>query len=213
MVCPHHKCSRSHFFSVVFSCSYGRAKGNAYLGAKTREIKEHKFRPGTRLSFSKIPSWEEEPDIRGWTVLRKPVVFVEPDEPDIMGNVTAHVIGHCLGIEDHHPDTNNIMYDSIPRGTDWDPNDVKEGVIASRIAAHAADIVKGVKGAQEWDRRMSTARKNLDWEEQVRLSLDPNRAQKVHGVHSTTGGACSMCGEFCAMELVTTFLGGTRHKC
>ncbi len=94
-----------------------------------------------------------------------------------------------------------------------DPNDVKEGVIASRIAAHAADIVKGVKGAQEWDRRMSTARKNLDWEEQVRLSLDPNRAQKVHGVHSTTGGACSMCGEFCAMELVTTFLGGTRHKC
>ena len=94
-----------------------------------------------------------------------------------------------------------------------DPDDVKEGVIASRIAAHAADIVKGVKGAQEWDRRMSIARKNLDWEEQVRLSLDPTRAQRVHGLHATTGVACSMCGEFCAMELVASFLGGTPQRC
>jgi len=94
-----------------------------------------------------------------------------------------------------------------------DSNDVKEGVIASRIAAHAADIVKGVRGAQEWDRRMSTARKNLDWEEQVRLSLDPGRAQRVHDVHTTTGGACSMCGDFCAMELVASFLGKTPDKC
>jgi phosphomethylpyrimidine synthase len=94
-----------------------------------------------------------------------------------------------------------------------DPDDVKEGVIASRIAAHAADIVKGVKGAREWDRRMAMARKNLDWEEQVKLSLDPNRAQRVHALHATTGGACSMCGDFCAMELVASFLGTSSGKC
>ena len=70
--------------------------------------------------------WAEEPDVRGWTVLRKPVVFVEPDDPNTMGNVTAHVIGHSLGIEDHSPDPNNIMYELIPRGSDWDPNDANE---------------------------------------------------------------------------------------
>jgi len=94
-----------------------------------------------------------------------------------------------------------------------DPDDVKEGVIASRIAAHAADIVKGVKGAREWDRRMSTARKNLDWEEQARLTLDPAGAQRVHALHATAGGACSMCGDFCAMKLVASFLGKTPDKC
>ncbi len=94
-----------------------------------------------------------------------------------------------------------------------DPDDVKEGVIASRIAAHAADLVKGVKGAQDWDRKMSLARKNLDWEEQVRLSLDPSRAQRVHSQHSTTGVACSMCGDFCALQLVASFLGTSPQKC
>ncbi|MCQ4970225.1 phosphomethylpyrimidine synthase ThiC, partial [Enterobacteriaceae bacterium DFI.7.85] len=49
--------------------------------------------------------------------------------------------------------------------------DVKEGIIASRIAAHAADIAKGVKGAADWDNKMSTARKKLDWEEMFRLCL------------------------------------------
>lgn len=54
-----------------------------------------------------------------------------------------------------------------------DINDVKEGIIASKIAAHAADIAKGVKGARDWDRKMSTARKNLDWEEMFNLAIDP----------------------------------------
>ena len=94
-----------------------------------------------------------------------------------------------------------------------DPDDVKEGVIASRIAAHAADIVNGVKGAWEWDKMMSQARKNLDWEEQVRLSLDPLRAQRVHGQHTTTGVACSMCGDYCALELVASFLGTKPDEC
>ncbi|MFH1031987.1 MAG: phosphomethylpyrimidine synthase ThiC [Chloroflexota bacterium] len=94
-----------------------------------------------------------------------------------------------------------------------DVEDVRQGVIASRIAAHAADIVKGVKGAAEWDRKMSIARKKLDWEEQVKLSIDPERSSRVHTQHTTTGTACSMCGEFCAMKLVETYLGVKAVKC
>jgi len=93
-----------------------------------------------------------------------------------------------------------------------DPEDVKLGVIASRIAAHAADIVKGVKGAQEWDRRMSVARKRLDWEEQARLSFDPERSRQVHSKHTSAGSTCSMCGEFCAMALMEKFLGISAPK-
>jgi phosphomethylpyrimidine synthase len=94
-----------------------------------------------------------------------------------------------------------------------DPEDVRQGVIASRIAAHAADIVKGVAGAAERDRQMAIARKNLGWEEQARLSLDPALARRVHGKHASTGSACSMCGQFCAMELVAEYLNIPAIKC
>ena len=94
-----------------------------------------------------------------------------------------------------------------------DYEDVRQGVIASRIAAHAGDIVKGVKGAEEWDRKMSMARKRFDWEEQARLSLNPERSQKVHRQHATTGAACSMCGKYCAMELVEKYLGVNSPRC
>ncbi len=94
-----------------------------------------------------------------------------------------------------------------------DPEDVRQGVIASRIAAHAADIVKGVKGASEWDRKMAVARKKLDWEEQARLSLDIERSRQVHRKHASVGKACSMCGEYCAMELVEKYLGISASKC
>jgi len=94
-----------------------------------------------------------------------------------------------------------------------DPEDVRQGVIASRIAAHAGDIVKGVKDAEQWDRRMSMARKRLDWEEQSRLSLDPKRSRQVHSKHASAGTACSMCGEYCAMELVEKYLGISAPKC
>ena len=94
-----------------------------------------------------------------------------------------------------------------------DEEDVRQGVIASRIAAHAADIVKGVKGAEEWDRKMSLARKKLDWEGQARLSLDPERARRVHRQHASTGSACSMCGNYCAMDLMAKYLGVKAIKC
>ncbi|HEY50623.1 MAG TPA: phosphomethylpyrimidine synthase ThiC [Dehalococcoidia bacterium] len=94
-----------------------------------------------------------------------------------------------------------------------DYEDVRQGVIASRIAAHAGDIVKGVKGAKEWDRKMSVARKRFDWEEQAKLSLNPERSQKVHRQHATAGAACSMCGKYCAMELVEKYLGIGSPRC
>jgi phosphomethylpyrimidine synthase len=94
-----------------------------------------------------------------------------------------------------------------------DAEDVRQGVIASRIAAHAADIVKGVKGASDWDRKMSMARKKLDWTEQARLSLDPERSRQGHATHASTGTACSMCGQYCAMSLMEKYLGVTTPKC
>ncbi len=94
-----------------------------------------------------------------------------------------------------------------------DPEDVKQGIMASRIAAHAADIVKGVKGAREWDLKMSQARKKLDWEEQARLSMDPEKSRSVHAKHATSGKACSMCGGFCAMAVVEQYLGVTTPRC
>ena len=92
-------------------------------------------------------------------------------------------------------------------------DDVREGLIASRIAAHAADLVKGVPGARERDRAMSVARKRLDWDAQRQLAIDPVRFEKVRRERGTSSDACSMCGEFCAMRLVDEFLntGGTGH--
>jgi len=88
-----------------------------------------------------------------------------------------------------------------------DTEDVKQGVIASRIAAHAGDIVKGIKGAKEWDGEMSRARKNLDWATQAKLSLDPELSQQVHSKIPTSEKTCSMCGKYCAMAIVEKYLG------
>ena len=94
-----------------------------------------------------------------------------------------------------------------------DVEDVRDGVIASRIAAHAADIARGIPGAREHDRRMSQARHALDWEQQIRLSLDPQKARRVRQQHMTAGEACSMCGDLCAMKLVADYLGIKSGKC
>jgi phosphomethylpyrimidine synthase len=81
--------------------------------------------------------------------------------------------------------------------------DVKEGVIASKIAAHAADIAKGIPGAIELDREMARCRKNLDWNGQIALSFDPEKVRKWRSeVPPTEQEVCSMCGEFCAIRTV-----------
>ena len=94
-----------------------------------------------------------------------------------------------------------------------DVEDVRQGVIASRIAGHAADIAKGVKGAMEWDIKMAKARKGLDWETQIKLSLTPEYSRKVHGKHTSGGEACSMCGDYCAMKVVGEYLGIAAPAC
>jgi phosphomethylpyrimidine synthase len=79
---------------------------------------------------------------------------------------------------------------------------VREGVIASRIAAHAADIAKGVPGEVERDIEMARCRKKLDWEGQIALSLDPERARKLRASSAPADSeVCSMCGEFCAIKV------------
>lgn len=93
-----------------------------------------------------------------------------------------------------------------------DVEDVKQGVIASRIAAHAGDIVKGVKGAREWDEKMSRARKEFDWATQAELSLDPELSRRVHNKIPTTEKTCSMCGKYCAMAIVEKYLGSLAVK-
>jgi phosphomethylpyrimidine synthase len=94
-----------------------------------------------------------------------------------------------------------------------DIQDVKNGVIASRIAAHAADIVRNNDKFSQWDRKMSAARKNLDWEQQVNLSLDPEKMEVIHNRYHTKGPACSMCGDYCAMALVEKYLGISVTRC
>lgn len=94
-----------------------------------------------------------------------------------------------------------------------DVEDVKIGVIASRIAAHAADVARGKRKASDWDSKMSTARKKLDWGMQAELSLDPEKVRLVHNKYTTAGQTCSMCGKYCAMELVEKYLGISVIKC
>jgi phosphomethylpyrimidine synthase len=80
--------------------------------------------------------------------------------------------------------------------------DILDGVIASRIAAHAADLVKGVAGAADWDRRMSAARKALDWDAMAALALDPEKVRAAREQGATAEHeACTMCGRFCSMKV------------
>lgn len=88
-----------------------------------------------------------------------------------------------------------------------DVEDVKQGVIASRIAAHAGDIVKGIRGARERDEAMSRARRDFDWETEANLSLDPELSRQIHNRLPTAGKTCSMCGKYCAMAIVEKYLG------
>ncbi|MDD6618466.1 MAG: phosphomethylpyrimidine synthase ThiC [Clostridiales bacterium] len=88
-------------------------------------------------------------------------------------------------------------------------DDVKEGIIASRIAAHAADIAKGIKGARDWDDQMSTARKKLDWEAMFDLSMDPEKARRYRAeAKPEKEDTCSMCGNFCAVKNMNRILDG-----
>ena len=81
--------------------------------------------------------------------------------------------------------------------------DVKRGVIASKIAAHAVNIAKYGKRASDWDLKMDIARKNLDWEGMIRHSIDPELSREIHYRNGKIeNDVCSMCGEFCAIKIL-----------
>ncbi len=82
--------------------------------------------------------------------------------------------------------------------------DVKLGVIGARIAAHAGDIAKGIKGAEEWDEKISKKRKKRDWDAQINLSIDPATAKRLRSESKPTleDDVCTMCGKYCAIKIV-----------
>ncbi|WP_165252468.1 phosphomethylpyrimidine synthase ThiC [Adlercreutzia sp. ZJ304] len=88
-----------------------------------------------------------------------------------------------------------------------DENDVREGLVATKIAAHAADIAKGVKDARVRDNKMSDARRRVAWDEMFELSLDPVRAKEYFAsAPPTNEGTCTMCGKMCAMRTVNQLM-------
>ena len=91
-----------------------------------------------------------------------------------------------------------------------DAQDVRDGLIATKIAAHAADIAKKVPHARDEDDRMGQARRKLDWEEMWKHALDPERARKRYeSSPAATEGTCTMCGKMCAVRTVNKVFEGT----
>ena len=91
--------------------------------------------------------------------------------------------------------------------------EVKRGVIASKIAAHAVNIAKYGKKVSDWDYRMDIARKNLDWEGMIKESIDPELSREIHYRNGETDeDVCSMCGEFCAIKILKDALDKTASK-
>ncbi len=87
--------------------------------------------------------------------------------------------------------------------------DVKEGIIASKIAAHAADIAKGVPGAKDWDYQMGEARRELDWEKQFELAMDGDKARRYRAESKPEKeDTCTMCGKMCAVRNINKILRG-----
>lgn len=88
-------------------------------------------------------------------------------------------------------------------------DDMKEGIIATKIAAHAADIAKGVPGAIEWDNEMSKARADIDWEKMFGLALDPEKARRYRAESKPHDEeSCTMCGKMCSARTMKKILSG-----
>lgn len=85
--------------------------------------------------------------------------------------------------------------------------DMKDGIIATKIAAHAGDIAKNIHGARDWDNKMSKARAELDWEEMFNLCIDPEKARRYRDESRPThDDSCTMCGKMCSMRTVKKIL-------
>lgn len=85
--------------------------------------------------------------------------------------------------------------------------DVKEGIVAAKIAAHAGDIAKNIPGVKAWDHRMSTARKNFDWEQMFQLAIDPEKPRQYRAASPPQDeNSCTMCGSLCAVKTVNKIM-------
>ena len=90
-----------------------------------------------------------------------------------------------------------------------DVDDVKEGIIASKIAAHAADIAKGLPGAADWDYQMGVARRELDWDKMFDLAIDPEKAKRYRAESTPENqDTCTMCGKMCSVRNMNKVLNG-----
>ena len=90
-----------------------------------------------------------------------------------------------------------------------DVDDVKEGIIASKIAAHAADIAKGLPGAADWDYQMGVARRELAWEKMFGLAIDPEKAKRYRAESTPENqDTCTMCGKMCSVRNMNKVLNG-----
>jgi phosphomethylpyrimidine synthase len=90
-----------------------------------------------------------------------------------------------------------------------DLEDMKEGIIATRIAAHAADIAKGIPGAQQWDDEMARARAALDWKKMMDLAMDPEKPRRYRESSIPENeDSCTMCGKMCAVRNMNRALEG-----
>lgn len=94
-----------------------------------------------------------------------------------------------------------------------DLQDVRDGIIASKIAAHAGDIAKGIEGAREIDNKMSDARRRIDWEEMFSYALDSKKAREYfESKPPAERDTCTMCGKMCAMRTTNRILSGEKIK-
>ena len=94
-----------------------------------------------------------------------------------------------------------------------DLQDVKDGIVAAKIAAHAADVANGLPGARDWDDTMSDARRRLDWEEMFSLAMDGEKARAYfESKPPQDRHSCSMCGKMCAMRTTNRILEGLEVK-
>ncbi|MBD5135724.1 MAG: phosphomethylpyrimidine synthase ThiC [Lachnospiraceae bacterium] len=92
-----------------------------------------------------------------------------------------------------------------------DVNDVKEGIVASKIAAHAADIAKGIPNARDIDNKMSEARHRVDWDDMFKHAIDPEKAKRYfESVPPEDRHTCSMCGKMCAVRTTNKILAGEK---
>lgn len=92
-----------------------------------------------------------------------------------------------------------------------DVEDVREGIIASKIAAHAADIAKGIPHARDWDNKMSVARHHTDWDKMFELAIDGEKAKRYfESTPPADRHTCSMCGKMCAVRTTNMILEGKK---